>query len=220
MNDEYKGLKDNYFENAQQMTGSVGSVIKAMNSYVREYDHAKKVMTDAVEELNKNFLPNTAMYNTKKAEIFEVFNASVKECKEKYASEIQKVTKQVKDKVNKAISKPLPDGAMDDLAMIRSLAGTMTGTELQVFIDKYDKNYFVKKAILEAIGKDTARELGIKFVNGSDILESVASIESTASDFIRNYDGKLLYEGARLLHGTGMETIDGTIDSFVSAYED
>lgn len=218
-NDAYKDIKAKYLESAQKMTGTVAGVVKSMNNYVHEYDVAKMVMNDAIADLKKNYTLNSPLYESRRSEIMKEFTETVEAIKQKYVPEIQGIATQVRGRVTDVISASLPDGAMDDLTMIRNFAGNLSDDEVKVFLSKYEKNYLVRKAIFDAIGSERTEGLGLSFVSSDDVISNIDSIESTALNFIGNYNGSLEYKGVTLLHGDGIQDIDKSLEVFASAYE-
>lgn len=67
IDDEYTGMKEKYYEQAQTKIGVLSGVVKGLNEFVKKYDSAKQTMNSDIREIKntwkkcvniKNFLLN------------------------------------------------------------------------------------------------------------------------------------------------------------------
>ena len=135
--------------------------------------------------------------------------------RQKIADAIQ----QVKDKIAGIIASNLPEGAMDDVTIIRNFSGNLSDAEINVFLGKYKNSYLVTKTIFEAMSKGQKERLGVNFISADDVLGSLDSIESSAFNMIRTYNGAVPYDFAVMLDGSCIQTVNDAFETFVSAYE-
>ena len=219
IDDAYSGIKDKYFEQAQTKTGVVSGVVVILNDFVRKYDNARKTMNDAKQELKKTYVVNSAPFEQKNMEIFNTFNESVASIREDSRQKIADAIQQVKDKIAGIIASNLPEGAMDDVTIIRNFSGNLSDAEINVFLGKYKNSYLVTKTIFEAMSKGQKERLGVNFISADDVLGSLDSIESSAFNMIRTYNGAVPYDFAVMLDGSCIQTVNDAFETFVSAYE-
>ena len=219
IDDAYSGIKDKYFEQAQTKTGVVSGVVVILNDFVRKYDNARKTMNDAKQELKKTYVVNSAPFEQKNMEIFNTFNESVASIREDSRQKIADAIQQVKDKIAGIIASNLPEGAMDDVTIIRNFSGNLSDAEINVFLGKYKNSYLVTKTIFEAMSKGQKERLAFNFISADDVLGSLDSIESSAFNMIRTYNGAVPYDFAVMLDGSCIQTVNDAFETFVSAYE-
>ena len=220
IDDAYTGVKTKYFEQAQTKTGVLSGVVKILNDFVKQYDSAKKTMNDAKVELKKTYVYNSAPFEQKNMEIFNTFNEAVAKIRDDHKAQIQDTIQQVKDKIANIIGSDLPEGAMNDVAIIKTFAGKLSDDEMKVFLNKYEKCYLVTKALFGAMAEGQEDRLGVKFISADDIISSIDDIEGTAMNMIRTYNGAVPYDFAVMLDGSDLQTVNDAFTSFVSAYED
>lgn len=219
IDDEYKGIKDKYFEQAQTKTGVLSGVVKGLNDFVKKYDTAKQTMNSEMEKLKQTYVYNSAPFESKQMEIFNTFNDTVAQIREESKTQIQETIQQVKDKVSEIIASDLPEGAMTDIIMIRNFSWKLSDDEIKVFLNKYKNSYLATKTIFESMADGQADRLGVEFVTMKDVTDSLDSIESTVMNMIRTYKGALPYDFAVLLDGYQLQTVNDAFESFVSTYE-
>lgn len=219
IDDAYAGIKDKYFEQAQTKTGVLADVVKVLNDFVKKYDSAKQKMNADMVELKKTYVYNSAPFEQKHMEIFNTFNDTVAQIREDHKAQVQETIQGIQDKISKIIASNLPDGAMDDVTMIRNFAGHLSDSEVQVFLNKYKNCYLVTKTIFDAMEEGQSDRLGVNFIEADDITDSLGSIEATAMNLIRTYNGAVPYDFAIMLDGSELQTVNDAFESFVSAYE-
>ena len=218
IDDAYSSIKDKYFEQAQSKTGVISGVVVILNDFVRKYDNAKKTMNKAKQELKKAYLPDSAQFDQKNMEIFNTFNDSVASIREDSRQKIAGAVQQVKDKIAGIIASNMPEGAMDDVTMIRNFSGNLSDSEIRVFLGKYKNSYLVTKTIFEAMSEGQKERLGISFISADDVMESLDTIGSSAFNMIRTYNGAVPYDFAVMLDGSCIQTVNDAFETFVSTY--
>ena len=219
IDDEYKGMKEKYFEQAQTQTGAVSGVVTVLNDFVKKYDDAKKKMHDDKDHLDKNYVRNTAVYDHKNMEIYDTFNEAVDVIRNDAMDQVHDKIQQVRERISSVIGASMPDGAMDDVVMLRTFAGDLSDDEIRVFLNKYQNSYLVTKAIFNALSEDQAERIGVKFISTDDITAGLKDIENTAVNFIRNYNGALNYDFAIMLGGVSTKVVNDAFESFISVYD-
>ena len=217
-NDSFDSIKEKYYDQAQVQTGVLAGIVKVLNEFVRKYDNAKKVRDDEHKNLIQNYQPDTALFEQKNMEIFNTFNDTVAAIRDESRQKVTDTIQQVKDKVAEIISSNLPEGALSDITLIRSFAGTLSDAEAEIFLGKYEQSYLASKAIFEALTEEQRNRLGVKFISADDVVESLDSIEDSAMNMIRNYDGSVPYNIAVMLDGSWIQTVNDAFETFVSAY--
>lgn len=218
IDDTYAGLKEKYYEQAQTNTGLLSGVVKGLNEFVKKYDSAKQNMNKEMKELKNNYKPNSKMFDEKRMEIYDTFNDTVAQIREKSEAEIQNALQQVSDKMTKTITS-VPEGGMNDLNVIRSFAGKLSDDEIMAFLNKYKNCYFAVKTIFESMEDGQAERLGVEFLSVKNIKDTLALIEKRTLDMIRTYNGSTSYAGNCMLDGSEVQKVNDAFESFVSTYE-
>lgn len=217
-NDSFDSIKEKYYDQAQVKTGVLAGVVKVLNEFVRKYDNAEKIRDEEHKNLIQNYQPNTALFEQKNMEIFNTFNDTVASIKDESRQKVKDTIQQVKDKVAEIISSNLPEGALSDITLIRSFAGTLSDAEAEIFLGKYEQSYLASKAIFEALTEEQRNRLGVKFISADNVIGSLDSIEETALKMINNYNGVFNNNVAVLLYGEWIQTVNDAFEKFVSAY--
>ena len=218
IDDEYKGMKDKYFEQAQTQIGAVSGVVTVLNDFVKKYDDAKRKMQDDKNYIDKTYLHDSAKYDQRHMEIFDTFNAAVDTIRTDAIEQVHEKVQQVHDKISAVIGASIPDGAMDDIMMIRSFSGKLSDDEAKVFLNKYQNSYLVTKTIFDALCEGQSERIGMKFISTDEISEGLKDIENTSVNFIRNYNGALSYDFAIMLGGVSTKVVNDAFESFISVY--
>lgn len=219
IDDAYAGMKEKYYEQSQTKTGVLSGVVKGLNDFVKKYDSAKQTMNSDMQKLKQTHVHNSAPFELKHMEIFNTFNDAVAQIREESKTQIQDVIQKVRNKISEIITSPLPEGGMDDINMIRSLAGKLSDDEIKAFLNKYKNYYLATKTIFEAMEKGQAERIGVKFLSVKDFEDTLLLIEQSALDMIRTYNGSLSYKGQLMLDGSEVQKVNDAFESFVSTYE-
>ncbi len=219
IDDEYTGMKEKYYEQAQTKIGVLSGVVKSLNDFVKKYDSAKQTMNSAMQELKNTYTPASSVFDLKHMEIYNTFNETVAQIKEESKTQIQDVVQHVRDKVSEIIASDLPEGTMSDITMIKSFVGNLSDDEIKVFLNKYKHNYLATKVIFDAMTEEQAERIGVEFLSLNDIMNSLDSIERNALTMVRTYNGAVSYGVAVMLDGFEVQTVNDAFESFVSTYE-
>lgn len=218
IDDEYKGMKEKYFEQAQTKTGVLSGVVKGLNDFVKKYDTAKQTMKLDMKDLKNNYKPNSKMYESKQMEIFNTFNDTVAQIREESKTQIHEIIQQAKDEFSKIIAS-LPEGGMNDINVIKSFAGKLSDDEVKAFLNKYKNCYFATKTIFEGMKEGQAERLGVEFITAKDVTDKLNFIEGNVLSMIRTYNGSWSYEKSLMIYGSEIQTVNDAFESFVSTYE-
>lgn len=216
---ESSDLKKKYFDQAQEKTGVVSDLVRILNSFVAEYDAIVKTFLNVVNNLNSTYNHDSKIYDDKRREAQVKLNTDAmavrSKAKDQVANEIQKM----RDNIETVISADLPDGALDDIELIKTIAGHMTDDEAKIYLKKYKGCYLVSKILINSLADGQAERIGAKFVTTDEISEYIAYVENVSIDFIRKYNGRLTYGVATLLRGGKIEELNDAFESFISMYE-
>lgn len=216
--DSYADIKDRYYDQAQEKTGVVSGIIKIMNDFVRKFDSRTNTMISERSKVAQNYIEGSDWYLQKNKEINDSFTNDIKVMREEATTKVQETVQGIKDKISEIISASMPDGAMNDVTVIRSFAGMLSDAEVRVFLEKYKKNYLVTKSIFGAMSEGQDKRLGVNFISADDVAGSLDSIEESALNMIRTYNGGFNYDVAVLLDGAWIQEVNDAFEAFVSVY--
>ena len=216
--DSYADIKDRYFEKAQNNNGAVARIITILNEFVRKFDEIRNTAIKEKEKIAKVYIDTSDQYVQENKRISDNCHAEIQVIRDDARTKVHDKVQAIRDKIVEIIGSPMPDGAMNDVTMIRSFSGMLSDSEIQVFLEKYKKNYLVTKAIFEGMSEDQRKRLGVKFISADDVAGSLDSIEESALNVIRTYNGVFQYDFALILNGSWVQTVNDAFEAFVYAY--
>lgn len=219
IDDEYTGMKEKYYEQAQTKIGVLSGVVKGLNEFVKKYDSAKQTMNSDIREIKNTYTPASSVFDIKHMEIYNTFNDTVAQIREESKEQIQNIIQQVRDKISAIIASDLPEGTMSDITMIKNFVGNLSDDEIKVFLNKYEHNYLATKVIFDAMKEGQAERIGVEFLSLNDIMHSLDLIERNALAMVRTYNGAISYGVAVMLDGSEVQKVNDAFESFVSTYE-
>ena len=214
----YADIKDKYYDQAQEKTGVISGIIMILNDFVRKFDSRTNTMIGERSKVAQNYVEGSDWYLQKNKEINDSFTNDIKVIREEASTKIQEKVQGIKDKIAEIIGASMPDGAMNDVTVIKSFSGVLSDAEVKVFLEKYKKNYLVTKSIFGAMSEGQDKRLGVNFISADNVIGSLDSIEKTALKMVKAYNGGISYDVAVLLDGAWIQEVNDAFEAFVSVY--